>query len=710
MKKILFVVSLIFITNIVLSKDLDKHKVDSLTQELENTNNKANTYYFLATEYNDINDSLFTLFLETAHINAIAEKNHKISALSYYHLGDYYCQTGEFDKALKVSNKALRASILCKVDTIKTKILNNIGMSYEGKSNFDKALEYYNKSYEINKKIKFNPGIANNLNNIGMIYYNWREYDNAIKYYNQALIIDSVLKRKHNIAIGYNNIGLCYFYNNNYEQGLSNFNKAIEIDKEINENEAIGNYYNNIGLVYYAKEENHLAITNFNKAIDFSIKNNQNKNATLYIINLSAIYNLNIKDYKKGFPILEKGIAMAKKYNYPNLLSGGYGTYYRAYKEQKNFELALKYYKLYKNIRDSIFNKESSVALEQSRAKFETEKKESEILVLKKDQLLDKEKIKSRNIVISAISLGMLLIILLLFFIYKAYKQKHKAYNLIRKQKEEITEKNEELNQQNEEILAQRDEIIEQKDVLEKQNEQITDSIKYAQQIQKAILPPEEYITKEYPEHFIINLPRDIVSGDFYWMKQINNKFIIAAADCTGHGIPGAFMSMLGITLLNEIIINDNILDAGEILDNLKARLIKSLHQTGKENEQKDGMDISLCVIDEKEKSLNYAGAYNPLLLIRNNNIEEIKANKMPIGIFMGKDVKFKSNNIKLESNDKLYIFSDGYKDQFGGKKGKKMGKKIFRQSLLDCNNNPIIDQKLILHKQFIKWIKTVVL
>lgn len=239
-----------------------------------------------------------------------------------------------------------------------------------------------------------------------------------------------------------------------------------------------------------------------------------------------------------------------------------------------------------------------------------------------------------------------------------------------------------------------------------KQKEKIMDSIHYAKRIQQALLPPQETIARYVPDHFIYFNPRDVVSGDFYWTNVIGDKFMIAAADCTGHGVPGAFMSMLGISFLNEITnkYTPDQLDAGSILTQLRAQVKKSLRQEGKEGEAKDGMDIAFCIIDSDLKNMQFAGAHNPLLIIRNDQIIQYKADDMPIGIHYNEKEFFNTHHIELQPKDKLYIFSDGYPDQFGGKRGRKYMYKRFKQTLVEINRMPMQYQGTELADRFVKW------
>ena len=294
-----------------------------------------------------------------------------------------------------------------------------------------------------------------------------------------------------------------------------------------------------------------------------------------------------------------------------------------------------------------------------------------------------------------------------------ALKRKNEELERIVKERTaEIVEKNEELQQRQEEILAQRDEIEKQRDTARQQRDEITmqkkeitDSILYASRIQNAILPPVEYISEAFPEYFILFRPRDIVSGDYYWMYRKDSMTIFAAVDCTGHGVPGAFMSMLGTAFLNEIVTKQSdVPTANEILNKLRFQVISSLHQKGGENETKDGMDIALFIIDHNTSEVEYSGAFNSFYMVRKGEIQEFKADRMPIGVSFNQDKPFTLHKIQLQKDDCIYVFSDGFIDQFGGGDGKKYKSKNFKDLILSVQNLSMNEQKLFLNKSFDQW------
>lgn len=320
------------------------------------------------------------------------------------------------------------------------------------------------------------------------------------------------------------------------------------------------------------------------------------------------------------------------------------------------------------------------------------------------------------------ISLVVIFVLSLAIFYVKFRERKLKQEkaileNKVEERTKEIAEKNKSLEKANDEIIEQRDEIIEQK-------KELTDSIHYAQRIQRAVLPDNEFFQQHLPNHFVLFRPHSVVSGDFYWATKVGSKIMFTAADCTGHGVPGAFMSMLGMSFLNEIVSKAQINSAGEVLDTLRKNIITALRQRGVSGEQKDGMDMTLCIFDTDTKILQFAGANNPLYIVRSQNVKfddeklqeqlaletedfklfEIKPDKMPIAIYEKLD-NFTTHHYQMYDGDALYLFSDGYADQFGGVKGKKFMYKPFKNLLLNNAHKSMAEQKIIIENAIVEWM-----
>jgi len=313
-----------------------------------------------------------------------------------------------------------------------------------------------------------------------------------------------------------------------------------------------------------------------------------------------------------------------------------------------------------------------------------------------------------------------LFIAFLVVIIISGYNEKRKIINLLEKQKDEITQYNRELNQQNEEITSQRDEIEQQKNIIEDIHQEVSQSIDYATRLQQSILPEETILKKYFSQHFVLFNPKDKVSGDFYWWTHLEETTIVTASDCTGHGIPGSLMSMLGVSFLREIVQKQGVTDTSIILQKLRQEIIKALRQTGESGTQKDGMDMALISINDKTKKLQYSGANNPLYIITERTISnlenltglvdnssyllyELRPDKMPIGIYNKMD-PFKTHEIQLQKGDQLYMFSDGFADQFGGPKGKKFKYKPFKKLILENAHLSMNQQQDILYQTFINW------
>jgi serine phosphatase RsbU (regulator of sigma subunit) len=385
------------------------------------------------------------------------------------------------------------------------------------------------------------------------------------------------------------------------------------------------------------------------------------------------------------------------------------------------FDSAYHFQTIFLNTNDSLINIVQKMAA--LRTEYEIGRKQAELDVVKREKLI-------RNIVIIGLGIILLLAIWLVVMYYTNLKRSRKLTVALEERRkllvvqsselkekndrilranEELTVLNEAVSKQNEKILESNEELTVLNEAISKQKNEILDSITYAKKIQAALLPPEQYFHEILNDVFILFKPRDIVSGDFYWIKQVNQYVIMAAADCTGHGVPGAFMSILGMNYLNEIIQRREITQANQVLNELRKQIRNSLRQHGQAEESKDGIDMALCVIDEKNNTLQYSGANNPLYLIRDKNgvpeLTEFKADRMPLGYYPGRFKTFTNQDIQLEYGDVFYLFSDGFIDQKGGKENKKFMSKKFKDLLIKIHQEPMQGQKNILDKTLADWM-----
>lgn len=307
------------------------------------------------------------------------------------------------------------------------------------------------------------------------------------------------------------------------------------------------------------------------------------------------------------------------------------------------------------------------------------------------------------------ITLSIVATLILIYLIFRARlaalrRAKDKLEEEVRKATREILEKNEELESQKSEIESQRDLVMEQRDRIAQQQQELQASIRYALRIQTAVLTPDNEISRLLDNYFILNLPRDIVSGDFYWVDNKAEGIFFSVADSTGHGVPGAFMSMLGISAFNEVLSSYDGYCANEFLFNLRERVKQALHHSDREKETADGMDAAMCIYNRKTATLSMSGANNPVYLIRDGALQEFKCDKMPIGLHFRDQDPFVEHTIKVKKGDCVYLFSDGYADQFGGENGKKFKYKPFKEKLLEIHKLPVSEQKKILYETIVQW------
>ena len=646
-----------------------------------------------------------------------ADKNSREKAVSCLNLGNIYAETSKYDSCLIFYNKA--QIIFNRINDKKSEAttLINIGSIYSDLGDYDKAILYYTKSKETFHKSGNLLGEAAAVENIGIIYYYQKNYNKALEYFKLSIKLFRKTNRLDKTGDVLNNIASLYLIMDDVESAIQNFKEAEDIYRQIGEQVGQAEVLQNLAQLYFKTKQYDQGIKALNNSISIFQRLGHKKSEGISYKALGSHY-LKINDFRNAILNFNKALKILEPLGVKNDLKELYHSLAITNTKIKDFETATKYYEKYIAKNDSIYNAEKNKQIAEMQAKYDTEKKEQELklknIQYENEKLESKKKTIQRNY--TMVGLGLMIILIIIVFI--SYKQKQKANRLLNKQKNEIIQKNEELNQQNEEIRSQRDEIELQKNKIEKIHHEVSQSIDYATRLQSAVLSDEKLLKKHVSDHFVLFKPKDKVSGDFYWWTHIENHTVIAVADCTGHGVPGAFMSMLGISFLREIVTKEYITHTGVILRKLRKEIIKTLKQTGESGTQKDGMDMAIISIDHETNILQYSGANNPLYIINPNRKEwpqeaipfdknlwaaEIKPNKMPIAIYekMG---NFTTHELQLQDGDKIYMFSDGYADQFGGEKGKKFKYKHFKHLLLENSEKQMAKQKEILSQVFDEW------
>jgi serine phosphatase RsbU (regulator of sigma subunit)/Tfp pilus assembly protein PilF len=580
----------------------------------------------------------------------------------YLRLGNAYLSRADYDVALNYLQQALPIFEEYNFDAGITAVMNSMGRIYFSQELFDKALEVHFRHLERSRELGVKEEIANSLNNIGTIYCRLAE-DSLRSLFGESFQ-DSV------------KIESTDKYLRLFSEALPYYNEALSVYEELGNIGGIVMSHINIGIVYVYSGKPAMALEPLEQALELNRElNNIASQAAIYLL-LGEVH-LAFGNYDMAEDYLHNALELAQEADTKEVIMNIFEKLSITYEKQSDYIRALRYSKLHFAINDSLNQEKRRKAIADMQVKYETEATEKENALLLAQSELDKTKLTRNRIILIITIVAIGLFIVMMIQLIRQNNLKKKA--------------NKELEQSNKLITEQKKEI--------------TDSIQYASRIQNAMLPPGDYVDNLMPERFIIYMPRDIVSGDYYYITEKDRNIICVAADCTGHGVPGAFMSLLGIAFLNQIISKHVELHTDEILFELRDHVINSLHQTGREGESQDGMDVALYILDPKTGKMEFSGANNSLLVFRNGEMIEAKADKMPIGIHKRYQESFTRHNLELQKGDMIYTFSDGYPDQFGGPKQKKFMIKNFKRMLQEIHMKSAAEQKGIMEQTLKNWM-----
>ncbi len=673
---------------------------------------------------------------------------------SYGNIGNIYEQQGNYEKALDNYLKALKIQEEAGDKNGIPNSYNNIGGIYFSHGNYEKALDSFLKCLKIFEELGNARGVAVSYNNIGDIYRRQGKFEKALDNYLKSLKISEEIKFKQLIASSYGNIGLVYSDQGNYGKALDNYFNCLKISEETADKRGIGLTMVNIGVAYLKLDKYEEAYNYLSQSL-ILFKEIGNKNGIKDVYSsLSDLYDKK-GDYKQAF-------------QYHKLYADIKDTILNEQSSKQIAEMATKYDSGQKDKAIQLLNKDKerqeSIAVEEKRRqriilfsvlgfsflvilfaifiyrsfrqkqRLNTELEKLSIVASETDNGVlicgskgeiewcnagfthilgyTVEDLKRKGNTLEEISTSPEIKSLIHQSIENKKPSTYQALNITKDGKRRwmqstltpILDK-----QGNIKKLVVIDMDVTQRkqadDEIKQKNQNITDSINYAKRIQQAILPSDEIIKSCIPDSFIFLKPKNIVSGDFYWMHAINKQeVLLAAVDCTGHGVPGALMSMMGYNLLQQIVKEHHIYEPAMILNELSSLVIESLRQTDASDPVKDGMDISICKINYQTYELEYAGAHNPLYLIRKGILIEAKADRKSVGFSAAKSCSFSNHKIKLEKEDCLYLFSDGYADQKGGPHNEKIFYQPFRDLLMRIHQLPMKQQMQQLEKVFFEW------
>lgn len=598
------------------------------------SNSQLANYYTLKGQ----NDSAL-LFTAKAIKFARTSKDTNHIILMYLQSARTFASLNNYPKAIEHCLVAQNFADKKKDNTCRIKIAHDLGFIYSNMNLHEKAIDYFKKGlgYAVAQKDTFNT--ANITARIGGEFNLLSNFDSGLYYNKKGLALFKLLKHKRGIGATLTNLNVSYGGLKNYSGQMATLQEALKIRAEL------GDLYAIVIL------KNTLADCYFNKG-----------------------------DYKNALSIAKEVEPLTWEQKQSALILQNFSLQYKANLNLGNHKEALIYALRYIDLSDSIYKGTNLKDISELQAKYESDKKEKEILLLQLEKKNEQAKTESENTKRNLFLLSVILItaIILIFtvILYLRFKKINEQNLVIEKQKQLVDEKNKE----------------------------IIDSINYARTIQQALIPSEEEIKSYTKDAFVIFKPKDIVSGDFFWCNKVGNYLFVAVADCTGHGVPGAFMSMMGMSFLNEIITEKSIFEPSEILNKLREKVTASLNKDYAELEKSDGMDMVLLRFDQTKQQLKFSGANNTIYHLSNNHLTEMKGDKMPVGLHYGAMDSFSDVTVNLSPGDKILACTDGLPDQFGGPKGKKFMYKKLEQAIIDFGNADLATLKTKIESDLESW------
>ncbi len=554
----------------------------------------------------------------------------------------------------------------------------NTALGYYHKGIYRYALEFNFEAIKLFEALKDTGGVVACYNLVGHIYSQQKNFPKALEYYKKVLKRKRQVNNKPDIAVSHINIGNEYYYMKQYDMALENYYAAVKVQEGISDRRNLVLSYANIAAVFYDQALYDMALGYYRKSLELAESNDMKHMVPQCAQGLGQVL-MRQRKYPEAEAMLLKALKAGRELHDKEQISECCGSLAELYKLRAEPAKAYEYLEMHSAYKDSIVNERSALQLQELQTEFEMEKQEKEIAMLVKDQELKDTQLSSQRSLLFFSIGGLAIVLIFSVFLYRNYSQKKKANGLLR----------------------------EQNTIINRKQQEITDSINYAKRIQDAVFPETYNVMDLFPGGgFGFAFPKDVVSGDFYWFAKVGDKALIAAADCTGHGVPGAFMSIIGTTMLNQAVQKEQLSDPSEILSYLNRNIKRALKQNNEQTESKDGMDIALVVADRTTNTISYAGANRPLYYFRKGVMTEHEPTKAAIAGFTNDDQEYKQHTFPYEKGDHFYIYTDGFTDQFGGPKGKKITTKRFKEFLASIQEKHMPDQKELIGHYFLDWKK----
>lgn len=729
-------------------------KIDSLLSVLKTAktdSNKVKSMYRLSLEYNNNKIRKYAKTVELANeILALSEKINFKKGIYYYHyqLGYALYKNNETEKAINALEKAIVffSSVGDKPEVARA--YGNLGNCYYRLNLYPKSLDSFIKALKIYEELNRKNEIAGYSGNIGAIYNSIGNNEKALEFYEKALKINEEIKNEQSIAINLVCIGNAYNDLNKHDLALQYFEKALPINEKIGNKEYYANNLANIGNIKSHFKQYNEALEYEKKALNIFEEIKENEGIASQLVHIGSEYS-SLNNYEEALKYFKKSLQLSQDQKIIRIQRDCYKELSKLYYNTSDYKSSIDSYKKYISLKDSVNNESNQKSIlrkqmeydfekkealtkaefikEQSQKQLEIEKRKQAIILLEKDnalkeldlsqsnfklkekeaetesqkrqmELLNKDKLiqealnakkseelEQQKLLRNIFIVGAILLLGFAFFILRSLNQSRKANKIIASQKLEVEH---------------------QKHMVEEKQKEIVDSINYAQRIQYALLANKSILDEHLKDYFLFFKPKDVVSGDFYWASTLsNNTFALITADSTGHGVPGAIMSMLNIACLNEAVNGSKQLThPSDILNVTRNKVIEHLMNDGSAEGGKDGMDCSLVCFDFRNKKLSYSAANNPVWIVRGKQIITLKPDKMPVGKHEKDQEPFNESEMDLQSGDVVYTFTDGYADQFGGPKGKKFKYKQMEVLFLSISHKPMAEQQEIIKHTFQTW------
>ncbi len=588
--------------------------------------------------------------------------------------------------------------------------LGNIGAVYYKQGKVDLALENFNEALKIQEELKNEAGIATCYHNIGAIYGHHKEHKKARTYYLKALEIRERLGLDLHIARTLSNLGVEYQDLGKLDSAFLIWDRSLALKDKLGDRIGVVTLYLNIGDAFRDQQNFDSALALYTRALKISEEEAYQRSIAAC---LSRLAHLDLENGKIGDAkdFAERSLDIARKIGSPDRIADAAEMLSLIYEQEDNGMVALEMYRLYLLMHDSISKSEHRrEAIRQSLEYEYAKKKANDRMEIEKTAAINKEAEKKRELIIYFVVAALLLVTIFMIVIFNRLKVTNKQKRIITDQKSQVDEAIKELNQFNEEIIQQRDQIETQKGILEasndqlnKTNKQINHSINYARSVQENVLSTIEEVQQHFPKSFVLNMPKDILTGDFYWIREQNDLIYLVVADCTGHGIAGAMLTIVCNKILDQAIYLEKLTDPAKLLDYVHEEVVNRLQRADK---TVDGMDLALCIFDQSKRKLKYAGAHNELLIVRNKELITLKADVRPIGYLAKPNFfpNFTTKTFDCEEGDSIYMTSDGYVDQFGGAGGKKLSTVAYCDLLIRIAGEPMEIQYQEVEKYLQEW------